>query len=585
MIDAIKILKTPTSWKQIDQFKDIETFMSSILLNDEIRQIMNDIFLLKRLKTIVEFFSVCEEMWLKSETETMFYVTDDQFIKPVKSYIADFISKKLLGLTPLVTAKTIATFLQQIGYQHVFHDIEQRDLVTLDHNKIQLEDLCKKAIDYAVKQGIFSNNILAQTYSFCSNFETTWKRKEIIKVLNNCLDTLNVKAKRLENSLQAYYWLFEDYLVLNSEMYKKLPRKLPNFLKELINISDILQTNQLSAIDIQTKMSKLDNDIKKIEFSNKVSIKKVLESNESVLKSQNQLVSIIRNVCNDIINYEQYRIQSDVASELDDVINNLLESLRKSATTDQLDVKITRVEENLMLLLPTDVIDQLWLKKASGLLSNFITSKNQEINVLNEMIFLNQQNLIMNARNLKDSFDVHRNLMHDVYDLLKSMSKSLDYSPENAIRTYLNEYQEFVKNFASISTQLSTLKSNKDDLDDLLSKLCSVQDQVAFIYDALLEFEGNFCPKNRVDNVNHNSVLIWDGGDNNHSGSDGGNNGCKIDENSGRKGGGQRKVQQQNAYAISVWNRVKMKLEGRDPDPGQRSSVSEQVSSIFQLSK
>ena len=36
-------------------------------------------------------------------------------------------------------------------------------------------------------------------------------------------------------------------------------------------------------------------------------------------------------------------------------------------------------------------------------------------------------------------------------------------------------------------------------------------------------------------------------------------------------------LQQQNSYAVSVWRRVKAKLDGRDPDPAYRLSVPEQV--------
>lgn len=38
-------------------------------------------------------------------------------------------------------------------------------------------------------------------------------------------------------------------------------------------------------------------------------------------------------------------------------------------------------------------------------------------------------------------------------------------------------------------------------------------------------------------------------------------------------------VQERNSYAVSVWKRVKAKLEGRDVDPNRRMSVAEQVSS------
>lgn len=46
-------------------------------------------------------------------------------------------------------------------------------------------------------------------------------------------------------------------------------------------------------------------------------------------------------------------------------------------------------------------------------------------------------------------------------------------------------------------------------------------------------------------------------------------------------------VQERNAYAMSVWRRVRMKLEGRDPDSARRSTVAEQVSTskfIFRFS-
>ena len=36
-------------------------------------------------------------------------------------------------------------------------------------------------------------------------------------------------------------------------------------------------------------------------------------------------------------------------------------------------------------------------------------------------------------------------------------------------------------------------------------------------------------------------------------------------------------VQERNSYAVGVWRRVKLKLDGRDPDLNKRFSVAEQV--------
>lgn len=43
-------------------------------------------------------------------------------------------------------------------------------------------------------------------------------------------------------------------------------------------------------------------------------------------------------------------------------------------------------------------------------------------------------------------------------------------------------------------------------------------------------------------------------------------------------------VQERNSYAVSVWKRVKAKLEGRDVDPNRRMSVAEQVTIFYNLS-
>lgn len=40
-------------------------------------------------------------------------------------------------------------------------------------------------------------------------------------------------------------------------------------------------------------------------------------------------------------------------------------------------------------------------------------------------------------------------------------------------------------------------------------------------------------------------------------------------------------VQERNAYALNVWRRVRMKLEGRDPQPSRKYSTAEQVEYVI----
>ena len=43
-------------------------------------------------------------------------------------------------------------------------------------------------------------------------------------------------------------------------------------------------------------------------------------------------------------------------------------------------------------------------------------------------------------------------------------------------------------------------------------------------------------------------------------------------------------IQARNTYAVGVWRRVKMKLDGRDPDTNHRLSAAEQVLNFVQHS-
>ena len=40
-------------------------------------------------------------------------------------------------------------------------------------------------------------------------------------------------------------------------------------------------------------------------------------------------------------------------------------------------------------------------------------------------------------------------------------------------------------------------------------------------------------------------------------------------------------LQERNTYAISVWRRVKSKLDGRDQDNNKKMSIADQVSELF----
>ena len=81
------------------------------MLNEATRSVLDDIFLLKRLATIQEFFALCTQMAHRG----VFFNDSDRLSKPVRRFTADYVARRFLGVTSHTMALTLCLLLQQIG--------------------------------------------------------------------------------------------------------------------------------------------------------------------------------------------------------------------------------------------------------------------------------------------------------------------------------------------------------------------------------------------------------------------------------------------------------------------------------------
>lgn len=81
------------------------------MFTDATRAVLEDIFLLKRLTTMQEFFTLCGHV-----AHGVASVHDDNHLnKPIRRFTADYVSRQLLGVTSQTLALALCLLLQRIG--------------------------------------------------------------------------------------------------------------------------------------------------------------------------------------------------------------------------------------------------------------------------------------------------------------------------------------------------------------------------------------------------------------------------------------------------------------------------------------
>lgn len=110
--------------------------LAAPIFNAKVKAILGDIFLLKRLQAMSDFFMLSSGMCDSFKSGNMVIVlNDEQLDKPVKKFISDFITRHCLGICTEAIAYAICMLLQSLGF-NVFSEIEQNDIGA--ENKVKL---------------------------------------------------------------------------------------------------------------------------------------------------------------------------------------------------------------------------------------------------------------------------------------------------------------------------------------------------------------------------------------------------------------------------------------------------------------
>ena len=209
MLNSIEI---PPIWNNIDQIRDAKE-MAATVLNESARAVLDDMFLIKRLQTIRESFGMCREIANAYRGNLANVYDEERLNKPVKSFTADYVSRRILGTASQTLAITVCFLLQRLGL-NVTAEVEQRDIGA--ESKVCIEELCRTIVDSCLKGGIFNGTVLAQASTLSGTLEAAWRRKLVARVTQQGLEVSRATLQRMQLQITAHNWLHEDSLRVRS---------------------------------------------------------------------------------------------------------------------------------------------------------------------------------------------------------------------------------------------------------------------------------------------------------------------------------------------------------------------------------
>ncbi|KAM9392172.1 serine/threonine-protein kinase SMG1 [Pholidichthys leucotaenia] len=668
LTEKLSSLEVPPLWKKVDVLREARATQLHFFDSLSQRQLMEDIFFLKRLQTIRDFFRLCSSFAHtlsgscppaedsspsngpgslgkplyrrpSSTGSGTAVVSEEQMIRPIKAFTAEFVRQMLMGLPSQALGLALCSTLSALGLDIVTY-VEAKDFGA--ECKVSLDELCKKAVEQSLSSGHVSQLLLNRATVLASSYDTAWKKVDLLRRMDINLEATKASLQRSQLHFAMFQWQHEDVLGTNNQaLGGSIPPRsliLSNMKKKLYKLSQ----DEGAIIAIQEKLGSLEASIEqRLKWAGGANptLAPVLQDFETTIRERravvardNQRTSQVSFLCSTVLNFEGLRTRSPEALNMDAALFELLKRCQQTCSyAAQFSSTVSPLE--LQLLHRLSPIPDLpigspdWLSCAQRQLEEELSIEQRTHEEREQQLESCGEALQLLVDTIKTILSNHNRQLADVKHLLRAMAKDEEAALadgeevpyEGSVRHFLLEYKAWQDNIQLVlftlvqatgqhrnQEQLELLEEIPVTLKELLPQSQSVYNGLVGFASPLVTDRDNECPspvsgagtsfvsavrcsgvKTQPDSMSQNarktlprnqgtpadtppSTLLV-----NSKGLNPSPKRAVRDPKTGRA------VQERNSYAVSVWKRVKAKLEGRDIDPNRRMSVAEQVDFVI----
>uniref|UniRef100_A0A672JXD5 Serine/threonine-protein kinase SMG1 n=1 Tax=Sinocyclocheilus grahami TaxID=75366 RepID=A0A672JXD5_SINGR len=657
LIDKLNSMDVPAAWRKVDVIRESRATQVHFFDNVQTRQVLEEIFFLKRLQTIRDFFRLCGSFAqtlsgkhlldnfpppsngpvpiVKPMYRGSTVVTEDQMMRPIKAFTADFVRQMLMGLPTQALGLAICSALSALGMD-LIAQVEAKDFGA--EGKVSLDDLCKKAIEQGVQAGRISQLLLNRATVLASSYDTAWKKLDLVRRLEVSIEACKVSLQRTQLHIAMFQWQHEDILGARTQPMTVSPPPrsiiLSNMKKKLYKLSQ----DEASIGSVQEKLASLEGSIEqRLKWAGGANpaLAPVLQDFEATIAERRALVmkesqraNQVTFLCSTILNFEGLRTRTPEALNMDATLFELVKRCQATCSyAAQFSTSVSSLELQLLAAMDLSIGGPEWLVYAQNHLTQEMSSQRAMQEEREQQLERVTETLQLLVDSIKGILSNHNRQLADVKHLLRAMAKDEEnalaegeeVTYEGSVRQFLSEYKAWQDNVQIVlftvvqATGQPRSQEQVELLQEIPATLKELKLQSQSIYNGLVSFasplvteRGSDCAsptstvqtsfaaavrcsgvKTQPDSMSQNARKALPR-----------NFGTPVDtppstlminskglapspKRAVRDPKTGRAVQERNSYAVSVWKRVKAKLEGRDVDPNRRMSVTEQVDYVI----
>uniref|UniRef100_A0A3Q4GZX5 SMG1 nonsense mediated mRNA decay associated PI3K related kinase n=1 Tax=Neolamprologus brichardi TaxID=32507 RepID=A0A3Q4GZX5_NEOBR len=558
-------------------------------------------------------------------------VSEEQMIRPIKAFTAEFVRQMLMGMPSQALSLALCSTLSALGVD-IVAQVEAKDFGA--ESKVSLDELCKKAVEQGLTSGRVSQLLLNRATVLVSSYDTAWKKVDLLRRLDSNLEAAKASLQRSQLHIAMFQWQHEDVLGPSNQplSVSVAPRSviLSNMKKKLYKLSQ----DEAAIVAIQEKLASLEASIEqRLKWAGGANpaLAPVLQDFEMTIRERramvardNQRTSQVTFLCSTILNFEGLRTRSPEALSMDAALFELLKRCQQTCSyAAQFSSTVSALELQLLHRLVGSVE---WLSCAQRQLEEELNMEQRNQEEREQQLETCGETLQLLVDSIKTILSNHNRHLADVKHLLRAMAKDEEaaladgeeVTYEGSVRHFLLEYKAWQDNiqlvlFTVVQASGQHLSQEQLELlEEIPSTLKELHSQSQSVYNGLVGFasplvtdrdaecsspvsaaQSSFAAavrcsgvKTQPDSMSQNARKALprnlgtptDTPPSTLVSSKGLNSSPKRAVRDPKTG---RAVQERNSYAVSVWKRVKAKLEGRDIDPNRRMSVSEQVDFVI----
>lgn len=507
---------------------------------------------MSRLESLSEFFTLCarSKNCFKADKAGQLFPSGDDMGRPVTNYIAHYYRRHLKDHVDLILVQFINSIVHLSGGDKTIaarvHEYMESH-VPIARDKVQFLTLETKAI--------FAN----------------LRKTEVALHLEHKVEILHASQQINQLQRNSFQWFHENDLPM--EAITAVAPLRPQVMHDLKGCLAALIGTQDEITNVQAHYHELHNTVEqrlKWACGANPDLQAVFDNYSSAFSSQIEAMKASMGMskamtasANTVIHHESLRTTTIEALNSDSFLMALLGECQQSAQLQEAQAanqELGELEHSIFNLNPPeDLIGSEWIKQTADIVAHRVKLAQKETNDEQDKLKTLYHHLQTKVMDFKRTLTSHQKLMADVGALLRTIDKAEELEvPE--VKQYLIKYREFTDLLGRTLREIAD-DLTEDKVRELAADVEALKEALPGVYDDLISLTNLL----REENIEHFKKVTL------QSAKEGSTGGDATSSN----------AEEKNAFALSVLRRIKMKLDGREPDVLRKASVADQVDYII----